>query len=113
MVTHGPEQRAYPCYSLDRIRELATDGCVRYAGTRVSIDVDNLGLLLDDVCACLASLDASCFHGSERYVEEGPWHDIYRCTWGPVGRRPDNLYIKLRLGRTCLIIDLCSFHMDR
>lgn len=114
MVSSVTGRDEHPHYSLDRIRELAAKGSVVYVGTRVAIDIENLGLEPDSVCECIASLDpARHFRHSERYAENGPWHDVYGCSWSGLGGRADNLYIKFRLGRSCLIVDLCSFHLDR
>lgn len=113
MVTYAAERRSYAAWALSRIHELASQGFVRYGGTRVEVDVDNLGLNLDDVCDCLTTLDEECFHHSERYAADGPWNDVYRRAWAPAGRAPDDLYIKLRMDRGCLTITLCSFHRPR
>lgn len=113
MVSQDQERRDYPCYLLDQIRTLAATGCVRYAGTRVTLDVDNLGFGLDEVCACLSSLAEDHFCHSERYQPGGRWHDVYRRAWSARAGVVDDLYIKLRLGRNCLIVDVCSFHRER
>ncbi|TAN04139.1 MAG: type II toxin-antitoxin system MqsR family toxin [Rhodanobacteraceae bacterium] len=113
MVTREAERRPYATWALSRIHERAMRGSVRYGGTRVQLDVDNLGLNVDDVCECLATLEESCFQHSERYAADGPWNDVYRRLWAPAGRAPDDLYIKLRLDRGCLTITLCSFHQSR
>lgn len=86
---------------------------MRYAGTRVTLDIDNLGLVLGDVCDCLRTLDESCFQHSERYREGGLWHDVYRRAWAPPERPSDDLYIKLRLDHGCVTIELSSFHRTR
>jgi hypothetical protein len=113
MVNPKPERLPYPHWSLERICELAAEGRVRYAGTRVTYDIDNLGLAPDDVCDCLKTLDASCFQHSERYVDGGAWHDVYLRAWAPQRRKPDDLYIKLRLDHGCVTVELCSFHQTR
>ncbi len=114
MVNSVTERDRFPRYSLERIRELASSEKVVYCGTRVGIDIGNLGLNLEAVCNCIAQLDAAAhFRHSERYAADGPWHDVYGCAWSASGGPADDLYIKLRLGRSCLIVDLCSFHLDR
>jgi hypothetical protein len=114
MVNSVEARDPFPHHSLDRIRELAIKQSVAYVGTRVSLDIANLGLNLESVCDCIAQLDAAVhFRHSERYSTAGPWHDVYGCTWSASGGPPDDLYLKLRLGRSCLIVDLCSFHLDR
>lgn len=113
MVNKETERKHHAAYSLDQVRRLAAEGHVRYAGTRVQMDVGNLGLGMDDVCACLASLTSGHFAHCERYTATGPWHDVYRRAWSSSPGPVDDLYIKLRLARHCLIVDLCSFHRER
>lgn len=113
MVNPNVERRDYVAYSLDHVRRLATEGHVRYAGTRVTLDVENLGLVLDDVCDCLSTLTDEHFCHAERYAATGPWHDVYQRSWSKDPGPADDLYIKFRLGRHCLIVDLCSFHRER
>lgn len=114
MVNSITERDRFPRYSLDRVRELAVIEKVVYVGTRVGIDIHNLGYGLEDVCTCIANLEvATHFRHSERYSEQGLWHDVYACEWSVNGGPADHLYIKLRLGRGCLLVDLCSFHLDR
>jgi len=113
MVNPDPERKADADYSLGRVAELACWQCVRYAGTRVTLDVDALDYALDDVCACLLELRAGDFSHSERYCADGPWHDVYKPCWAPSGRRPDDIYVKFRMDSGLLVIELCSFHQPR
>jgi len=86
---------------------------VQYAGTRVTLDIDALDYVLDDVCTCLAALGPQHFSHSERYRANGPWHDVYKTSWAPPGRQPDTLYVKFRLSGDLIVIQLCSFHQHR
>lgn len=113
MVTSSPERKAHAEYSLSRVRALAAREAVRYVGTRVQLDVDALGYGLADVCACLMSLREADFAHSERYAIGGKWHDVFRVAWGLPGKRPDLLYLKLRLDDDVVVIELCSFHLSR
>ncbi|MBL0039622.1 MAG: type II toxin-antitoxin system MqsR family toxin [Xanthomonadales bacterium] len=112
MVTQFPEKKQDADYSLVRVHDLAARQSLRYAGTRVQLDVANLGYGLDDVCACLGSLRAEDFSHSERYVARGKWHDVYKLRWG-IGRPLDDLYVKFRLDDDVLVIELCSLHLQR
>lgn len=112
MVTQWMETRATPESSLARIRELAAEGAVHYASSRVQRHTDNFGYSFEAVCACLEQLTPSHFRRSLRYGANGPWLDEYLMTYrGPTGHA-DSLYIKLRLDRDCIWIILCSFHPE-
>lgn len=113
MVTQPPERKADADYSLARVHELAHRESVHYAGTRVQVDVANLGYSLEEVCICLSSLRPIDFSHSERYTPRGVWHDVYKLSWGLPGRVPDNLYVKFRMDDGVLVIELCSFHQHR
>lgn len=113
MVTQPPETKADADYSLARVFELAARQSLRYAGTRVQLDVDNLGYGFEEVCACLRSLRPTHFSHSERYAPRGRWHDVYKLSWGLPGRAADDLYVKFRMDDDVLIIELCSFHQPR
>lgn len=97
MVTSEPEKRPHAEYSLAWVAQLATRQSVQYASTRVTCDVDALGYVLDDVCACLAGLQSDQFSHSERYRPDGTWHDVYRTSWALPGRRSDEHYLKFRM----------------
>jgi len=106
----APERKGGPDYSLDAIHRAAAAGNVSYMGTHVEQAIENYGYTPADVCACLAALEKADFSHSERYSDNPKWHDVYK----PVFRRSDglkeSLYIKLRLNRDCVVIELCSFH---
>lgn len=112
MVTRNGERRNQPEYSLQRVRELARTGSVDYGSRRVVRHVENLGYAPEDVCRCLAGLEAGHYRESIRYRENGPWLDVYliTCT-GPAGHA-DSLYIKLKLNRDCIVVVLESFHPE-
>ena len=113
MVTSETETRNRPEYSLDRIHALARQGKVGHASRRVQWDVGNLGYAPEDVHRCLQSLRTCNFKHSERYGGSGHWLDVYHlvCT-GPCDVA-DDLYVKLKLNRDCVVVILHSFHRDR
>lgn len=106
--------RKAPAYALDRIRELASLRKVVYGGRRVELDIaDNLHYSFEEVCQCLVSLQPQHFQHSKRYPNLPKWMDVYFLSWAPVGRKPDDLYIKLMLTRQTLTLTLCSFHWQQ
>lgn len=112
MVSSGAkaEKRNDPEYSLDAIRRLARFQQVEYRGRKVPRDVASLGYDLNDVCQCLISLQHDHFSHSERYENFPRWHDVYKVRHVGQDGIEHNLYIKLRLDRDCVVIELCSFH---
>lgn len=87
-------------------------GTVRYAGSRVTWDVENLGYSDVDVHRCIAGLTKGDFQHSERYVNCPNWHDVYRCKYTQPGRdRADELYVKFFLGDKCLVVWLGSLKL--
>lgn len=112
MVTSFTEVRDYPRHDLRQIHVLAALHRVVYANRSVERDAMNLGYGPDDVCCCLQKLKSSDFRHSGRY-DTPLWYDVYRsrCT-SPAGY-VDDWYIKLSLGKDCLVIDLFSFHLTR
>ncbi len=113
MVTEPAEKKPHADYSLGRVAELAARESVRYAFTRVASDIENLGYALADVCECLGGLRPEDFSHSERYRPHLPWHDVYKTRWTLPDKPTDALYIKFRMDRDLLIIELCSFHLHR
>jgi hypothetical protein len=74
--------------------------------------VESLDYGLDDVCTRLCALCEEDFHRSERYESDVRWHDVY-FLHHPVAANPDErLYIKFRISRDCVWIELCSFHPE-
>lgn len=108
-----PDRRRSPEYALTRIRDLARQRAVRYGGSSVQRDVENLGYSPDDVCNCLQLLNDCHFRGAVRYEPGGVWLDEYNISYpGPEGVI-DELYVKLKLNRDCIVVILASFHRDR
>jgi hypothetical protein len=113
MVNEQAQHRTFPSYSLDRIHELARFRHVEYGSSRVTVDVENLGYSIDDICRCLEILQPGHFSHAERYGETDKWLDIYRCTYPSPSGALDNLYIKLKLFKSCVSVVLHSFHRER
>lgn len=113
MVIQTTERRDFAAYDLQRVRELAASGRVRFAGRAALRDSENLGYAPDDVWQCLCALTPDLFKHSECYPPASKWHDVYGMRWRSPGGAVDDLYIKLRLGDGCLLVQLCSFHRDR
>lgn len=108
-----PERRSEAEYSLSRVCELAKQGCVRYGGRNVQRDIENLSYAPEDVQKCLQLLTDCHFHHAERYAPGGPWLDVYHVAYpGPTGV-VDELYVKLKLDRDCILVVLASFHRER
>ena len=107
------ERRAIAEYSVSRVCELAKQGCVHYLSRRVQQDVENLGYAPEDVHRCLQLLNDCHFKHAERYDAAGPWFDVYLVPYcGPTGV-VDDLYVKLKLDRDCVVVNLASFHRER
>lgn len=113
MVTCKDDTRDYPNYSIQRIRELAASGHVRYMSTRVEQDIENLEFNPDDVHQCVANIEESHFQNSIRYAGRNYWLDVYHITCQGRTAYQDELYIKLKLNRNCVWIELASFHRER
>lgn len=111
MVSDTEERRDNKEYSLDRIRELAERGAVMYMSSRVTKYVENLDYSPDDVHMCLSCLQDENYRGTVRYNGRS-WLDEYLISYiGPTGHT-DDLYIKLKLDRDCVVIQLASFHPE-
>lgn len=111
MVTNGTK-RDFPAYSLDQVRVLARD-----LNVAISAGVQNaiagLGYQLEDVCKCLQVLEPSHFQHSIWYENQNNWFDVYHLLYTSPDGYDDNLYIKLRLARACLLVSVISFHRQR
>lgn len=110
MVTQFTEVRDYAQYSLDRIHELAASGCVYFYNRSVQHDVDKFGYDFDEVCTCLQLLKASNFERAGRYGDASIWHDVYTLEHQAPAGYVDRLYIKLSLSKSCLVVNIFSFH---
>lgn len=113
MVNEREQYQDFPAYSLDRIHELARSRLVVYGSNRVTVDAENLGYSLEDICRCLAILQPGQFFRAERYGETDKWLDIYCCTYPSPSGAIDDLYIKLKLTKSCVSVVLHSFHRER
>jgi hypothetical protein len=113
MVTQAePEKRDDAEYSLDAVHRLAKASSVVLESRRVLRHVENLQYGIDDVNRLLQCLRRDHFLHAERYVDDQRWHDVYRLPH-PVALNPnEHLYIKFRLNRDCIVIQLCSFHPE-
>lgn len=106
------ERRDEAEYSLDGIRRLAEFGQIELRGRRQRRHLAELDYQLEDVCECLIALQEHHFSHSERYENVRLWHDVYKiCHTGRDGVTHD-MYIKMRLDRDCIVIELCSFHPE-
>lgn len=107
------ERRTTSEYSLARVHELAAVGKVSYAGRNVERDVENLGYPPEYVAQCLQTLNKCHFQECIRYGNGVPWMDVYKVRYPSPKGHLDDLYIKLKLDRDCVLISLNSFHLDR
>lgn len=106
------EKRQKAEWSLSRIHELAAQHLIAYASSRVQNTTDALSYGVESVCECLSRLTPKHFQHAVRYSEADPWLDVYLIKHrGPVDHE-DPLYIKLKLNRDCVLIVLCSFHLE-
>jgi hypothetical protein len=111
MVTTDTECRDFESYALSRVHELAKAGQIVYPFRKVQRDIANLGYSPGDVSTCLLSITGANFKRSEKYAGETKWHDVYLVSYdGPKGCI-DNLYIKLQLTDSLLLVSLTSFHI--
>jgi hypothetical protein len=111
MVNNSQKRQDKPSYSLDRIRELASREQVVTENRRVLRQSQNIGYTFDDICRCLAKLDAKFFKESILYEDSADWRDVYLVP-NQHGKWSDDLYIKLRLNRNCLVVLVDSFHLE-
>jgi len=112
-VGADPERRSSSEYSLEHIRSLAQRGMVRYGSRSVTRDVENLSYAPEDVHKCLQTLNACHFQHSLRYAPGSAWLDVYHLTYNAPTGDVDDLYIKLKLDRDCVVVILASFHRKR
>lgn len=105
-------QKTVSEYSLEGLRRLAGFGQVVLLYRRVQRHVEDLGYGLDDVCERLCELRESNFHHSENYDDDPRWHDVYVLPHPVAGNANERLYIKFRVSRDCVYIEMCSFHPE-
>lgn len=110
MVTQFSEIRDYAKYDLAQIHELAASQCVVYVNRDVQRDTENYGYDFEGVCRCLQQLTAKEFRHSGCYANRNLWHDVYRMNYRAPSGHIDDLYIKLSLGKSCLVVNIFSFH---
>lgn len=110
MVTQFSEVRDYARYDLHRVHELAGRECVVYVNRDVQRDTDKYGYDFDEVCRCLAQLKAADFRHSGCYEDRAVWLDVYVVRYQAPSGHIDELYIKLSLSKTCLVVNIFSFH---
>ncbi len=111
MVSNAEKKRNKQEYSLDRIRTLAKQGAVAFMSSRVTRHVENYGYTPDDVNDCLASLKIDNYHESICYQGK-TWLDVYLVSYTGSSGNTDDLYIKLKLNRDCILVLLASFHPE-
>lgn len=115
MVTDNIQRRNRREFSLDAIQRLAADKAVAYGSRDVLRDTENHHYSKDDVCACLMNLKEENYHESIHYGDKKGWLDVYKCNWPaplPNSSLVDDLYIKLKLNRDCILIVITSFHPE-
>lgn len=114
MVNEKDQRRDFPSYHLGRIVELAEAGKVAYINSSVLRDTENYGYSPAAVHNCLAMLLPGDFRHSVLYEDTKDWLDVYKI--GVINldaKQRDDLYVKLKLNRSCILVLLCSFHPDR
>ncbi len=104
------QRRSVPAYELLRVRQLAAEKRVHFAGMRVFDDTSELGLELDDVCTCLGTLSDQHFKESIQYEDLPSWHDVYLVNMTVPSGDCYDMYIKFKMFGSCLVLLLCSFH---
>ena len=113
MVSAGvAETRNEPEYSLDGVHRMAAFQQVRFMSRRLQTHLDRLEYGLENVCDRLSELSRSHFHRSERYQDDNRWHDVYLLPHPVPGNPGARLYIKFRVSRDCVWIELCSCHPE-
>lgn len=114
MVTQpSPEKRSAAEYALSALHRLAGYRQIVYVGRRVQRHIeDGLGLGPDAVCDLLSSLQVTNFQHAERYHDDVRWHDVYLLPYPCAADPRRTLYIKFRLSRDLVLIQLCSFHPE-
>lgn len=112
MVRDETQRRDHPSYSLEEVRRLAGLGKVQYATAKVEWNAEDLEYSQDEVCRCLCSLTPEDFHESILYPDAPKWLDVYLIEYRGPRDVSDRLYIKLRIGRNAIAVNLFSFHLE-
>ncbi|WP_321528301.1 type II toxin-antitoxin system MqsR family toxin [Sedimenticola selenatireducens] len=99
-------------YSLSCIKRLAAEGSVSYASSRVQRHIENLDYSPSDVHECLSKLTPEHYQKSILYENRPSWLDVYHIRYAASGSYEEDLYIKLKLNRDCIIVELHSFHPE-
>jgi hypothetical protein len=110
MVTQFSEVQDYARYDLKQIHALAAACAVVYVNPDVQRDTEKFGYDFDEVCSCLVQLAAEDFKHSGRYANRDLWYDVYTVKYQAPSGHIDDLYIKLTLGKGCLVVNVFSFH---
>jgi motility quorum-sensing regulator/GCU-specific mRNA interferase toxin len=114
MVNETNQRRDFPAHDLGRIVELAKAGKVTYLNDSVFRDTENYGYSPSDVHICLAMLLPADFRHSVLYEGNKAWLDVYKiAVISPGAGFRDDLYVKLKVNPSCILVLLCSFHPDR
>jgi hypothetical protein len=105
------ERRDSPTYSLTRLKELGKAESVHLT-QRSTRESQDLGYSFEQVCECLAELEPQDFDQSILYESTPFWLDVYKMRNATTASRVDDLYIKIRLNRDCILVTVCSFHVE-
>ena len=113
MVTKDADNRTYPTYALEQIQRLAGTRDVGYGTRKAQVDAQNLSYTIEDICECLQALSTNHFHHSEKYPGFPIWHDVYLISYSGPSGCIDELYVKLKLSKDCVLVTLTSFHLQQ
>lgn len=113
MVIRETERHDYPSYALERVHSLARRGNVCYLFRSTRRDIENLGYGLDDICTCLMAIQENDFDHAESYSDMLGRYDVYHTILITSRGYVDRPYIKFRISKTMMYIELASFHLDR
>jgi hypothetical protein len=112
VIRPEPEKRSEAEYSLEALHRLAGFGQVAYMGRRIQRHIEDLRLSPDEVCDLLGALRPEDFQHAERYEDDRRWHDVYLLPYPCPENRRRKLYIKFRLSKDLILVQLCSFHPE-
>lgn len=92
---------------------MAEQGKINYGSKKVEEYVEALGYTPEDVQKCLMMLEDYNFQESILYDNANTWLDVYRIKFNSPTGEVDDLYIKLKITRSCLLLVIQSFHPAR